>query len=45
MDDISEEMINLSSSIEADPSLLNEINEKLQTIYKLQQKHTVATAY
>ena len=43
MDDISEEMINLSSSIEADPSLLNEINEKLQTIYKLQQKHTVAT--
>jgi len=43
MDDISEEMINLSSSIEADPSLLNEINEKLQTIYKLQQKHNVAT--
>ena len=43
MDDISEEMINLLSSIEADPSLLNEINEKLQTIYKLQQKHNVAT--
>tara|TARA_B110000495_G_scaffold76009_1_gene65176 strand:- start:251 stop:1903 length:1653 start_codon:yes stop_codon:yes gene_type:complete len=43
MDDVSEEMINLSSSIEADPSLLNEINEKLQTIYKLQKKHTVAT--
>ena len=43
MDDVSEEMINLSSSIEADPSLLNEINEKLQTIYKLQQKHSVAT--
>ena len=43
MDDISEEMINLSSSIEADPSLLNEINEKLKTIYKLQQKHNVAT--
>ena len=43
MDDVSEEMINLSSSIEADPSLLNEINEKLQTIYKLQQKHSVDT--
>ncbi len=43
MDDISEEMINLSLSIEADPSLLNKINEKLQTIYKLQQKHNVAT--
>jgi DNA repair protein RecN (Recombination protein N) len=43
MDDVSEEMINLSSSIEAYPSLLNEINEKLQTIYKLQKKHTVAT--
>tara|TARA_R110000787_G_scaffold286385_1_gene404556 strand:+ start:30979 stop:32631 length:1653 start_codon:yes stop_codon:yes gene_type:complete len=43
MDDVSEEIVNLSSSIEADPSLLNEINEKLQTIYKLQQKHTVAT--
>ena len=43
MDDISEEMINLSSSIEANPSLLNEINEKLKTIYKLQQKHNVAT--
>ena len=43
MDDISEEMIYLSSSIEADPSLLNEINEKLKTIYKLQQKHNVAT--
>ena len=43
MDDVSEEIVNLSSSIEADPSLLNEINEKIQTIYKLQQKHTVAT--
>ena len=43
MDDISEEIINLSLSIEADPSLLNKINEKLQTIYKLQQKHNVAT--
>lgn len=43
IDDISEEMINLSLSIEADPSLLNKINEKLQTIYKLQQKHNVAT--
>lgn len=43
MDDVSEEIVNLSSGIEADPSLLNEINEKLQTIYKLQQKHSVAT--
>ncbi len=43
MDDVSEEMVNLSSSIEADPLLLNEIHEKLQSIYKLQQKHSVAT--
>ena len=43
MDDVSEEILNQSSSIEADPSLLNEIHEKLQAIYKLQQKHSVAT--
>ena len=43
MDDVSEEILNQSSSIEADPSLLNEIHEKLQVIYKLQQKHSVAT--
>ena len=43
MDDVSEEMLNQSSSIEADPSLLNEIHEKLQAIYKLQQKHSVAS--
>lgn len=43
MDDVSEEVENLSSSIEADPLLLNEIHEKLQSVYKLQQKHSVGT--
>jgi DNA repair protein RecN (Recombination protein N) len=33
----------LSTSVEADPSKLFEINEKLQVLYKLQQKHGVAT--
>jgi DNA repair protein RecN (Recombination protein N) len=43
MDDVSEEILNVSSGIEADPLLLNEINDKLQAIYKLQQKHSVST--
>lgn len=43
MDDVSEEILNVSSGIDADPLLLNEINDKLQAIYKLQQKHSVST--
>lgn len=30
-------------AVEADPTKLFEVNEKLQTLYKLQQKHSVAT--
>lgn len=32
-----------ADAVEADPTKLFEINDKLQTIYKLQQKHSVAT--
>jgi len=43
LEDVSEELISLGSSVEVNPSQLFEINEKLQNIYKLQQKHSVAT--
>ena len=43
LEDISEELVTLGSSVEANPSQLFEINEKLQNIYKLQQKHSVST--
>ncbi|RMA64901.1 DNA repair protein RecN [Ulvibacter antarcticus] len=43
LEDVFEGMEDQLSNVEADPSKLFEINEKLQTIYKLQQKHSVAT--
>ena len=43
LEDIFEGMEDLAGSVEADPSRLFEINEKLQVLYKLQQKHSVAT--
>ncbi len=43
MEDISNELASIFTNIEANPFLLSEINEKLQLIYKLQQKHTVTT--
>lgn len=43
MEDISAELSNAAESIEADPETLFQINEKLQTLYKLQQKHTAST--
>ncbi len=43
LDDLSEETEQIATSIEADPQQLLEINEKLQTLHKLQQKHNVAT--
>lgn len=43
LDDLSEETEQVATSVEADPNQLQEINEKLQTLHKLQQKHNVAT--
>ena len=43
MEDISNEVFNTAEKIEADPEMLFQINEKLQVLYKLQQKHSVST--
>lgn len=43
MEDISSATSNAAEKIEADPEMLFQVNEKLQTLYKLQQKHTVST--
>ncbi len=43
MEDISEEIQSAIENLEANPKLLKEVNEKLQTLHNLQQKHTVAT--
>lgn len=43
LDDLNEEIEQVATSVEADPNQLLEINEKLQTLHKLQQKHNVAT--
>ncbi|MGO3184351.1 MAG: DNA repair protein RecN [Aequorivita sp.] len=43
LEDISSEVESTSEKIEADPEKLFEVNEKLQTLYKLQQKHTVSS--
>jgi DNA repair protein RecN (Recombination protein N) len=43
LEDILEETETLTSSLEADPEKLFEVNEKLQLVYKMQQKHSVST--
>ncbi|MEL6812766.1 MAG: DNA repair protein RecN [Bacteroidota bacterium] len=43
LEDISDDLKLGADHLEADPRLLMEVNEKLQTLYKLQQKHTVAS--
>src|SRR5690606_4987191 len=43
LEDISNEVANAAEKIEADPEMLFQINEKLQILYKLQQKHSVST--
>lgn len=43
LEDISNEVSNTAEKIEADPEMLFQVNEKLQTLYKLQQKHSVST--
>ncbi len=42
LEDLAAEFANSAERIEADPEQLAEVNEKLQTIYRLQQKHGVA---
>lgn len=41
--DISQEMVNLEEEIEFNPERLEEVNERLNQIYTLQQKHHVGT--
>lgn len=43
IEDLSGAMQQTGENIEADPEMLSQINEKLQTLYKLQQKHGVST--
>jgi len=43
LEDVFDGLADLGASVEANPSKLLEINEKLQVLYKLQQKHGVAT--
>lgn len=43
LEDISEEIQGAVENLDANPKLLIEVNEKLQNLYNLQQKHTVAT--
>lgn len=43
LEDLSEEMQNTSEKVASDPQMLSEVNEKLQQLYKLQQKHGLAT--
>ncbi len=43
LEDLSEEMQNTSEQVASDPQMLSEVNEKLQQLYKLQQKHGLAT--
>lgn len=39
LEDLSEEMQDSAEKISADPEMLLQVNEKLQNLYKLQQKH------
>ncbi|MBT0608599.1 DNA repair protein RecN [Aequorivita echinoideorum] len=43
LEDLSNEVLNSAENIEADPELLFQTNEKLQQLYKLQQKHGVTS--
>ena len=43
LEDLSDEMANTSEKVASDPQRLLEVNEKLQNLYKLQQKHGLET--
>ena len=42
LEDLQQSLVDAIEELEADPQLLIQVNEKLQTIHKLQQKHSVA---
>lgn len=43
LEDLSEEMQNTAENVAADPEMLAQVNDKLQSLYKLQQKHGLQT--
>lgn len=43
LEDLAEEMLDTSEKIVADPEMLLQVNEKLQNLYKLQQKHALGS--
>lgn len=43
LQDITEEIESAVSGLEADPQMLNEVQQKLQNLYRLQQKHLVTS--
>lgn len=43
LQDVTEELESAVSGLEADPQLLNEVQQKLQNLYRLQQKHLVTS--
>lgn len=43
LEDLSEEILETSEKIAADPERLAEVNDKLQQVYKLQQKHNLSS--
>ena len=45
LEDLSESLEQTATSIEADPKVLFEINNSLQLLYKLQQKHTLDSVH
>ncbi len=45
LEDLADEMQDTSEKVASDPEMLLHINEKLQTLYKLQQKHGLGTVF
>ena len=43
LEDLADEMLDTSEKIAADPEMLLQVNEKLQNLYKLQQKHALGS--
>ena len=43
LEDLEQTVEELVGNVEADPQKLQEVNDRLQTLYKLQQKHSLAT--
>ena len=43
LEDLADEILDTSENVAADPEMLLHVNEKLQSLYKLQQKHSLAT--